>query len=51
GKKLGELDDKIVARELFLAYFADQDPISIKLKESVAEGFSDLYKATATTSS
>ncbi|PLW10332.1 hypothetical protein PCASD_21667 [Puccinia coronata f. sp. avenae] len=44
GKKLGELDDAIVAREMFLAYFADQDPISTKLKESVAQGFSDLYQ-------
>ncbi|OAV91583.1 hypothetical protein PTTG_27921 [Puccinia triticina 1-1 BBBD Race 1] len=43
GKKLGELDDRIVARELFLAYFADQDPISSKLKESVADGFATLY--------
>ncbi|KAA1115294.1 hypothetical protein PGT21_034844 [Puccinia graminis f. sp. tritici] len=47
GKKLGELEDRIVARELFLAYFADQDPISIKLKESVAEGFSSLYQPEA----
>ncbi|PLW12240.1 hypothetical protein PCANC_18815 [Puccinia coronata f. sp. avenae] len=44
GKKLGELDDAIVAREMFLAYFADQNPISTKLKESVAQGFSDLYQ-------
>lgn len=44
GNKLGELDDPIVARELFLAYFADHDPISSKLKESVAEGFAGLYQ-------
>ncbi|KNZ46508.1 chalcone-flavanone isomerase [Puccinia sorghi] len=44
GNKLGELHDPIIARELFLAYFADHDPISTKLKESVAEGFSSLYQ-------
>jgi len=44
GNKLGELDDPIVARELFLAYFSDHDPISSKLKESVAEGFAGLYQ-------
>ncbi|MBW0500800.1 hypothetical protein O181_040515 [Austropuccinia psidii MF-1] len=43
GTKLGELDDPIIARELFLAYFADQNPISLKFKNSVAEGFAHLY--------
>lgn len=28
GRKLGEVQDPVIARELFLAYFADIDPIS-----------------------
>lgn len=45
GKKLGELNNQVIANELLLAYFADQDPISLKFKESVADGFAGLYNA------
>ncbi|KAK1922431.1 chalcone-flavanone isomerase-domain-containing protein [Papiliotrema laurentii] len=39
GKILGQVNDSWVSRELMLAYFADKDAISPKLKEDVAEGF------------
>ncbi|RSH95398.1 hypothetical protein EHS25_000485 [Saitozyma podzolica] len=39
GKELGKVDDPWMSRELFLAYFADKDVISPKLKEDVAKGF------------
>lgn len=44
GKRLGKVEDPLIARELFLAYFSDVDPISPKFKESVAEGFEKIYK-------
>ncbi|EGG09289.1 uncharacterized protein MELLADRAFT_96331 [Melampsora larici-populina 98AG31] len=44
GKRLGQVEDPLIARELFLAYFSDVDPISPKFKESVAEGFEKMYK-------
>ncbi|KAI8452801.1 chalcone-flavanone isomerase-domain-containing protein [Phakopsora pachyrhizi] len=44
GKVLGELQDGIVSKELFLAYFSDSDPISPKFKESVIDGFCNLYR-------
>ncbi|KAH9823947.1 chalcone-flavanone isomerase-domain-containing protein [Melampsora americana] len=44
GKRLGKVDDPLIARELFLAYFSDVNPISPKFKASVAEGFEKMYK-------
>ncbi|KAG0141916.1 hypothetical protein CROQUDRAFT_663169 [Cronartium quercuum f. sp. fusiforme G11] len=43
GRTLGELKDRIITQEIFLAYFADIDPISVKFKEAVAEGFEKFY--------
>ncbi|ORX38909.1 chalcone-flavanone isomerase-domain-containing protein [Kockovaella imperatae] len=44
GRPLGEVKDAWLAREMMLAYFADKDVISPKLKEDVAQGFEDLMK-------
>ncbi|KAI9636495.1 chalcone-flavanone isomerase-domain-containing protein [Dioszegia hungarica] len=44
GKLLGRVNDPWISRELMLAYFADKDVISPKLKEDVASGLEALCK-------
>lgn len=44
GRVLGEVRDQWIAREIMLAYFADKDVISPKLKEDVAVGLEELTK-------
>ncbi len=38
GKVLGKVDDRWIAREMMLAYFADKDVISPKVSSSIAAG-------------
>lgn len=44
GKLLGQVNDPWVAREMMVAYFADKDVISPKLKEDVAHGLEKFTK-------
>ena len=48
GRKLGELGGeggRFISKELLLAYFADERPISEKVKLSVAAGLSSLLSS------
>jgi hypothetical protein len=41
GKHMGTLENRFISTQLFLAYFADKNPISQKFKESVAKGLEE----------
>ncbi|KAH8919226.1 hypothetical protein BT69DRAFT_1285040 [Atractiella rhizophila] len=44
GELIGILKDEWIAREMIVAYFADQNVISQKMKDSVAAGFESLMR-------